>query len=299
MSNKHIIFIPGKNPKPPANDHSNQLWRVLLEGIRRADQSTANDINNDKNIFSLIAWNYIYYHKARDINLDLPWINALIEKSGPTKHDISEAHDWNRKLNRIIYSIADHFPALIQWLPSPACQTIHETSRYFSNKRNIGYEIRALLKSKLRPMLEKDEPVLVIGHSMGSIIAYDTFWELSHEEHRSGKVDFLCIGSPLGSKFVQRKLLGHNFTGKMHFPTNIRHWINVSAAGDITALDSCFSGDYSEMLKLNIIDSINDHCENIYNYYRSKEGLNVHRSYGYLVNPVVGKVISEWWRKFN
>jgi len=296
MSNRHIIFVPGKSTKPPENVHGQQLWRVLLEGVRRADKTVADEIEKHREIFSLVAWNYIYYHKSRDISLDLPWIDALIKKNGPTQHDINGAHDWNRKLSRVIHTLADHFPFLIQWLPDPTCQTIHETSRYFKNKRNIGYEIRALLKNKLRPMLEKDESVLIIAHSMGSVIAYDTLWELSHEEHRPGKVDLLCIGSPLGAKFVQRRLLGHKHTGNMRFPTNIRRWTNVSAEGDITALDSCFGDDFSEMLTLNIVDSINDHCNNVYNYYRDKQGLNVHRSYGYLINPVVGKVISDWWQ---
>lgn len=297
MTHRHILFIPGKNPKPPEDEHSEQVWRVMIEGIKRADENTASEIIKHRESFSLISWNYSYYHKTKDINLEMPWIDALVDKKGPSQNDINEAHDWNRKLNRLMHSIADHFPWIIRWLPGPACEAIKETNRYFTNRRNIGYEIRSLLKAKLRPFLEKNEPILIIGHSMGSIIAYDTLWELSHEEHRSGKVDLLCIGSPLGSKFVQRKLLGYKFKNKMHYPTNIRHWTNVSAAGDITALDSCFSGDYREMLKLNILDSIEDHCDKVYNYYRNKDGLNVHRSYGYLINPIVGKVIADWWQQ--
>ena len=52
------------------------------------------------------------------------------------------------------------------------------------------------------------------------------------------------------------------------------------------------------MLALGIIDSIQDHCDGIYNFYRNEEGLNCHRSYGYLVNPAVGKVIADWWHSY-
>jgi hypothetical protein len=88
----------------------------------------------------------------------------------------------------------------------------------------------------------------------------------------------------------------NDHTGKKKYPTNIRHWVNISSTGDVTALDRCFADDFRPMLKLGTIESIQDHCEEIYNFFRNEEGLNCHRSYGYLVNPAVGKVIADWWQ---
>ncbi len=70
---------------------------------------------------------------------------------------------------------------------------------------------------------------------------------------------------------------------------------NISSVGDLTALDRTFADDFSEMLALGMVNSIEDHCEGIYNFFHNEEGLNCHRSYGYLVNPDVGKVIADWW----
>jgi hypothetical protein len=50
------------------------------------------------------------------------------------------------------------------------------------------------------------------------------------------------------------------------------------------------------MLELGLIESITDVNGGIFNYFRDEEGLNVHRSYGYLVNPRVGEVIARWWK---
>jgi len=50
------------------------------------------------------------------------------------------------------------------------------------------------------------------------------------------------------------------------------------------------------MLEWGIIESIEDHCKGIYNFYRNEAGLNSPRSYGYMVNPAVGKVIADWWQ---
>ena len=54
---------------------------------------------------------------------------------------------------------------------------------------------------------------------------------------------------------------------------------------------------FGEMIDLGIIDEIRDHCKGIYNFFHNEEGLNCHRSYGYLVNPAVGKIIADWWNR--
>jgi hypothetical protein len=298
MSQRHIIFVPGKNPKPPADQHQSMLWRTLIEGVRRAEPQIISELNQHDENFKLIAWNYLYYHMTKDINRDLPWIDALINQHGPTERDIREAKAWHRKLDRLLYSIVDHLPFLLRLLSDRIRSTAEETRRYFRNRDNIACDVRELLKQELRPLLSNSDKVLLIGHSMGSVIAYDTLWELSHLEQLPGKIDlFLTIGSPLGMNYVQRRLMGSKHTGKEKYPTNIKHWANISAIGDITALDRIFSDDFCEMMEQGMIDSIEDHCEGIYNFFRNEKGLNCHRSYGYLVNPAVGKVIADWWQR--
>jgi hypothetical protein len=294
MEQRQIIFIPGMNPKPPQAQHRDMLWHTLLEGVRRAKPEAASRISALPECFRLVSWNYLYYRRYRDAGLDLPWIESLLEKPAADRHDIQQAHSWNRRLNRLAYQIGDLFPQLIRWLPKHARATIRATQFYFSNERNIAYHIREQLKRVLRPLLDDRIPVLLIGHSLGSVIAYDTLWELSHIEQHRGKTDFLSIGSPLGMRFVQHRLLGSHYHDAMRYPTNIRRWINLSAVGDITALDRRIHDDFRAMLKLGLIDSIEDHCGGIYNTYRDEDGLNCHRSYGYLVNPAVGKIIADW-----
>ncbi len=297
MSQRHIIFVPGKNPKPPADQHQSMLWRALIEGIRRAEPQIISELNQHDDDFKLIAWNYLYYHTTKDISRDLPWIDALINQHGPTEQDIREARAWHRKLDRFLYSIVDHIPFLLRLLSDRIRSTAEETRRYFRNRNNIACDVRKLLKQELRPLLSNSDKVLLIGHSMGSVIAYDTLWELSHLEQLPGKIDlFLTIGSPLGMNYVQRRLMGNQYTGKKKYPSNIKHWVNISSIGDITALDRIFSDDFGEMVEQGMIESIEDHCEGIYNFFRNEKGLNCHRSYGYLVNPAVGKVIADWWQ---
>lgn len=296
MRHRNLIIVPGKNPKPPPQQHRQLLWRTLVEGVKRAEPNWALDLAKHKHNFKLIAWNHLYYEAQKDSYRDLTWVEALIHKHGPTDQDIKQAHAWHKNLTRVFYTLADKFPIIIYLVRGHARESIKETKRYFENKNNIATKIREQLKRVLRPMLDNNEPVLIIGHSMGSIITYDALWELSHHEENSGQVDFLSVGSPLGINFVQHRLLGNSERGKRKYPTLIRRWYNITAVGDLTALDQHFHDDFKPMIDAGIIESIEDHADGIYNFFRTEKGLNCHRSYGYLVNPVVGKVIADWWQ---
>ena len=295
---RQIIFVPGKNPKPPELQHLELLWRTLLEGVRRAEPEIADDLKQHKNDFSIFAWNQLFYHESKDITVDLPWIDTLMNKHGPSKEDMQEAQHWHKKLSHFLYALTDYVPYLINVMPDIIRQTALELNRYFQNRHNVASEIREKLKQQLRPLLESDTRILLIGHSLGSVIAYDTLWELSQEDGVAGKVDmFLTLGSPLGLTYVQHRLLGAYNTGALKYPANIKRWENISSVGDITSLNKLFRDDYSKMIELGMIEDIRDHCKGIYNFFRNDKGLNCHRSYGYLVNPAVGKVIADWWNK--
>lgn len=297
MTAKQIIYVPGKNPKPVAALHRELLWRTLVEGVRRADSAVAGTLQASYSQFHLVSWNYLYYHAHKDITRDIPWIDALINKHGPTERDIRDANSWNIWLSRFLLTLGDHIPLLIRLLPEEVRSTANEISRYFNNTDNIASEVRGLLKQTLRPMLEKQDAVLLIGHSLGSVIAYDTLWELSRQEGVKGKVDFLTLGSPLGMHYIKRRLLGMNGHREISYPDLIRHWINLSAEGDVTALNRNLKESFHPMLELSLVESIEDHSHGIYNFFRSDAGLNSHRSYGYLVNPAVGSIISDWWKQ--
>jgi hypothetical protein len=294
MATKQIVYVPGKNPKPEVAQHRELLWRTLVEGVRRADRTVAGTLQERSPQFHLVGWNYLYYHRYKDITKDIPWIDALINKHGPTEQDMRDAHSWNIWMSRFVLTLADHVPLLLRMLPEEVRSTANEIDRYFNNTDGVGSKIRDLLKQTLRPMLEQQEDVLLIGHSLGTVIAYDTLWELSHRDGVTGKVDFLTLGSPLGMDYVQRRLLGMNGEGEKSYPGLVRHWINFSAEGDVAALNQHLKESFQPMLELGLAESIEDHCHGIYNFFRSDEGLNCHRSYGYLVNPAVGSVIADW-----
>lgn len=292
-----IIFIPGKNPKPPANAHRRELWRCLLNGVGRVNHSLATSLAESADSFRLVSWNHDFYGEDARIENDLPWIDKLLHKKGPTAEDISDAESWNKRLTALSYSIGDRFPWLISLVADDAARsTIQETHRYFANLDGAAERIHEKVLNEVKPALAAGEPVLLIGHSLGSVIAWNVLWLLTHREGCHDSVDhLLTLGSPLGMQFVQRRLLGNDREHAGRYPACIDHWTNIAAVGDLTALDEHVHDDFSEMLKLKLVADINEMHGRIYNFYRDDYGLNPHRSYGYLVNPVVGQVISSWW----
>lgn len=292
-----ILFVPGKNPKPPANLHQNLLWLTLLEGMRRIDRDIHADMTVHDDQLRFIDWNYLYYQSNEDFENHRIWVRELLKKDGPSKEDIAKAKTWNKRLDMFVYNTVDSAPVLLRLLRGKMRDTATETNRYFENEDYIGSHIREQLKQELRPLLEDGTKVLLIGHSLGSVISYDTLWALSELEHLPGKVDmFLTLGSPLGMNYVQRRLLGSHLRGVHRYPANIRRWVNISADGDVIALDRKFAVDFKEMIDLELVEFIVDYCDGVYNYFHDENGLNCHRSYGYLINPDVCKVIAKWWK---
>ncbi len=155
-----------------------------------------------------------------------------------------------------------------------------------------------MLKVALKAATEAHRPILLIAHSMGSVIAYDALWELSHDDREHGHVSIdllLTMGSPLGQRYLQQRIKGSGLRGKNRYPLNIRHWQNLAAVGDLTAIDPHLKNDFGGMLDLKLVESFEDHV--MYNYFRLDGELNVHAEYGYLANDTTAQTVGAWWRR--
>ncbi|MEM7611077.1 MAG: hypothetical protein AAF270_05330 [Pseudomonadota bacterium] len=292
-----LIFVPGMKPKPEPQLHRDALWRCLHEGLRRVDTSVANDLAIHREQFTRANWTWVFYRQYRDIATDLPGIEQMLAQSAPDERDRVEATSLRTRLTRALYLAADTLPFLINSFAGDDMQvTLRDVHRYVTNRGGIGDEVRADLKDKLRDAHRAGQPVMLIGHSLGSVIAWDTLWELAHEGQGEIGIDmFMTLGSPLGNKVIQRGIKGASLRGRDRYPDNIRRWVNMVAMGELTALDRCMRNDFREMESLGLVDSIEDY--DVYNHYRENGRLLVHSEYGYLVNQTTAGIIADWWRQ--
>jgi hypothetical protein len=299
MAQPLIIFVPGLLPKPMPDLHRDALLRCLIAGVRRIDPAVADAIEASPGNFELVSWTFDFYAEHRDFELDSSAIDAVIEQPEASARDIAEASAWSRRLTRWIYALGNRLPFLIPHLASERMEVhLRDIKRYERNREGISERIKRLLKVPLLAAAGSQRPVLLIAHSMGSIIAYDSLWELSHERGDPADVDLLLtMGSPLGQRFMQKIIRGHDKNGKERYPSNIRHWANLTAIGDLTAIDPWLARKFAEMLKLGLVAGIRD--ERVLNYFRLNGELNVHSEYGYLANEKTAHTISKWWRGHN
>ena len=292
---KKIIFVPGKNPKPEPEKHINYLRRCLLEGVSRQSSQAAEEIL-EQDAFELCSWNYTFYKEHLDFSPLLGSIDKVCRKNKATAKDRVFATTWKIAVSRLIYQISDKYPWLIDLLADEHVKAmIHDTERYFDNVEGIADEVRQFLMEGILDCT-KHCKILLIGHSMGSIISFDTLSKLQQHGITGNLVDtFLTLGSPLGLRYTQERLVSFSHTETEKMPANIGTWHNVCARGDLVSVDTTLAKDFAMMKSAGLIDDIVDHTSNVFSWYRNNEGYNFHSAYGYLVEPTVAKIISDWW----
>ncbi len=160
-----------------------------------------------------------------------------------------------------------------------------------------GSKVRWRLTEPLKKSLLNGDDVLLISHSLGTMIAYDTLWKFSyygeHQEVRDKKLSvWVTLGSPLGNETVKDRLKGANAKGNRRYPVNIKRWINVAAEDDYIAHDESVNDDYDYMEDNRMLDSITD--IRIYNLAVRCDKSNPHSSTGYLIHPNVAAIVAGW-----
>ncbi|QFR02263.1 hypothetical protein F9278_45885 [Streptomyces phaeolivaceus] len=150
------------------------------------------------------------------------WVSAL---GAPTEvtmgrgtKPVRQAAEW----------LAERYGAAARRFVIMLCR---EADTYVSDP---GSPRRAAVRAELGRVLEERKPKVVIAHSLGSVVAYETLW------HSPVELDLLVtLGSPLGMPhaFFERLSLGEgNDENKGQRPPKVRRWVNIADVGDIVAL---------------------------------------------------------------
>ncbi len=137
---------------------------------------------------------------------------------------------------------------------------------------------RTELRDRFKEAIHQvDGPLIVIGHCMGSIIAYDSLCTSLKQ------VDVLItIGSPLGLPYVLQQILEE--FGKATVPPYVKKWYNFADKRDRIALDTHLRDNFTE--NESGVAILDDLVMNLF------EG-DTHKSYGYLRTPELSQVLAE------
>lgn len=157
--------------------------------------------------------------------------------------------------------------------------------RYYSE-----VETESKIKSCLKECLvrHKNKRIFLIGHSMGSIIAYDVLRELGNQDEHPLVEHFVTIGSPLGMPHVKHQ--NDNKHGNLRTPTIVRRWTNLADKRDPVAADEHLGDDYSKN-----VNGVKVKDDLVYNDWVANSKIQIHhKSYGYLRTPEFSDLLSEF-----
>ena len=152
-----------------------------------------------------------------------------------------------------------------------------DLSRYYKDKG-----IRDTLRGRLRNAIlnNKDKRIMILSHSMGTIIAYDVLRSIGKEHPRLTVDHLVTLGSPLGLPHVKYKIAQEN--ALVRTPSVVNKWSNFADKRDPVAMDAHLAGDFEANGRGILVED--DLVANDWG------GIH-HKSYGYLRTPEVSKVI--------
>ncbi len=164
----------------------------------------------------------------------------------------------------------------------------------------LAKEAISRLRAHVEAAFERNEEVMVISHCLGSVVAYDTFWEMSRGPEptaASNRVNvWVTLGSPLADDYVRHHLRGGRANvgrgEKVSYPHLINQWLNVAAEDDHVCHDETMTNDFQQMLDDKLVSRIRDY--QIYNLTERFGRSNPHGSFGYLVHPRMARILNDW-----
>jgi len=174
-----------------------------------------------------------------------------------------------------------------------------DMGHYWNLDDEFGSNVRWRLTEILTKAMGAGEDILLVAHSLGTIVCYDVLWKISHygeykklREKGYKNITLITIGSPLGDENVKDQLKGADASGYRRYPQNIKRWINFAAEDDFISHDSTVKNDFRDMKKFGLDPNISD--KEIYNMSIREGNSNPHHSTGYLIHPKFSQAVVSW-----
>lgn len=258
--NSHIIFIHGLANKPPPED----LKRIWLQALGEpVKQDPGFHLGSVGVRATFVYWANRFYDTPLSSS-DYESVEGGLEQS--VHQNLEPTSDeWVEKMRK-------HFPFDVEGpfddapaddslegyerIPLPGFvknklmkHFLREAHDYLFNVNGIRDTIRAQVVEALH-QFPASEPKVMVGHSQGSIIAYDVLTGVDDCPPVDG---FLTLGSPLGVDEIQDRLV---WTRENGFPSKLTgDWVNVYDPFDVVSrVDPKLANDFKKDGEAVVID---------------------------------------------
>lgn len=295
-----IIGIHGLGNKPDKRQLEHWWKQAMIEGLKT---------NSYKSIlpkFELVYW--------ADIRYDKP-LSEYEEKSSPyfleevyTKGSDTfptESHNTRKKLIDFIRRQMNHLLLNKDYSLNYSGISDALIAKYFKDldayykedctpENASSCNVKDLINKRLTETLikYKNDNIMLVSHSMGSIIAFEV---LNFELTDSDISTFVTMGSPLGLPVIISKIAAEqkqisNEETHMNTPPPVSgHWYNFSDILDKVAFNYKLSDDFTDNKhRVSPVDFL------VVNNYEIKGKKNPHKSFGYLRTAEFAKILNDF-----
>ncbi len=290
-----IIGIHGLNNKPSLSILKKWWKLALLQGLKESWQPCI-DFR-----FDLLYWADLLYPRPLDPLINHPenplFVRHPYKKVPPAIHVNNEP--FRRFTLDSVEKMSEKFfqsKLFHQNLSDISDKFIHhrfqDLYRYFHNETGIHdakhKSVRDVILDRFYQLLHRyrHKKIMIIAHSMGSIIAYDALSRMNHKT-----IDLLLTaGSPLGQPNIINKLSGEDsaYTAG-RTPECVQRWVNLSDIHDVIAMNYALKDDFAPNSR-----RVSPEDRVVKNAYEWEREPNAHNVYGYLQTPECAQVVDEF-----
>lgn len=286
QSRNLILGIHGLANKPPREEKQKWWKAAIAEGLRRNCAVDEPDLP-----FEFVYWADIRYDApvSEDDNLEPYYFD---EGSGPFPTPDQEAGEPDR------LSLTDRLYRKIEWLQEKTGLTpVDDAIIEYRLDDLWGYledptfrrDARARLRDAIRA--HAGSCLLLVAHSMGSLIAYDVMRMLERERAEFCVDHFVTLGAPLGLSDVRMKMEAEH--GGLRVPDSVKRWSNLMDRGDVATFGEDIADAYAPNAR-----GVRAQDVPVVNAYRRPQGdANHHKSYGYLRTPEFSQAVVDFLKR--
>lgn len=303
-----ILLVHGRSFKPDKPELRKYWLAALRHGIRR-DLSPAKQARFEEARVEMVYYGHHSNAFLRSRGQDYDPAGDLQDRHSTlgmlAQHP---AHDFTKRryaglpgktsFKEFLADVGSVVTSPIHLSGSLIAAAAPDIAHYWDEETRFGSDVRYEMVNPLKRAMRRDGKILVISHSLGTMVSYDTFWKFTHmseyrREFAVRLVDtWITLGSPLADETVKRNLKGASLSGTRRYPGIVHRWLNFAAEDDFICHDGSIKNDYKAMLKERLVSEIRD--ETLYNLAVRNGRSNPHSSAGYLVHPKVIAAIGDW-----
>jgi len=283
MNTKLIIGIHGLDNKPDPDILRHWWIAAITEGISRNCEGRRVDLD-----FALAYWADLMYSAPVAVaEVAEPYVAAAgsgpLPKAGGSIGSITATRiqEGVGKVLEVVFGAP-----VAEDVVRDALETRYPDIHRYAHHRTTRDAVQERLRQQLRSAHAAGTQIMLIAHSMGSIVAYDVLARAGRTLPGLRISHFVTVGSPLGLAVIKATV-----AAPLRVPQCVAHWSNFADPRDhVARWDTRLSSDYRAN-RSGV--AVSDHL--VINGYVSQSGRpNPHKIYGYLRTPEISALIADF-----